>query len=107
MSESPQPIGPHDLGGMPGGDIDRSSHDYTFWERRIDAMVYLLFKKGVVKDWAEMRHQIESLGADVYERLSYYERWAGAAAALMVERGIVSREELHDRMAGLKAVDGR
>ena len=101
MSELPEPIGPHDLGGMPGGDIDRTTHDYTFWERRVDAMVYLLFRKGVVKDWAEMRHRIESLGPDVYERLSYYERWAGAAAALMVARGVVTQEELDRCMSEL------
>jgi hypothetical protein len=91
---------------MPGGDIDHAGHDYTFWERRIDAMVYLLFKKGVVRDWAEMRHQIESLGPDVYERLSYYERWAAAAAALMIERGVVSREELGRRLAELEESAG-
>ncbi len=106
MSDKPQPIGPHDVGGMPGGDIDRASHDYTFWERRMDAMVYLLFKKGMVRDWAEMRHQIESLGPDAYERLSYYERWAAATAALMIRRGVVSREELDRRVAELKESAG-
>jgi hypothetical protein len=35
VPETPKPIGPHDLSGMPGGDIDRSSHDYTFWERGV------------------------------------------------------------------------
>lgn len=34
--------GVHDLGGLPAGPIDRSEHERTFLERRVDAMMRLL-----------------------------------------------------------------
>ena len=106
MSDHPKRIGPHDLGGLPGGSIDQSEHDYTFWERRVDAMMYLLFKKGIAKDWSQIRHRIESLGPDVYGKLSYYERWAGAAGALLLEEGVISKQELEQRIAQIKSRSG-
>lgn len=106
MSEQMKSTGPHDLGGLPGGDIDRAEHDYAFWERRVDAMVYLLFTKGVVNDWSQIRHHIEQLGPDVYNSLSYYERWAGATATLLDELGVVSRQELEQRLQQLENGEG-
>ena len=66
-------------------------------------MMYLLFKKGIAKDWSRVRHLIESLGPDIYEKLSYYERWAGAAGALLVEEGVISAQELEQRISELKS----
>lgn len=106
MNDDMQRIGPHDLGGSPGEAIDQSEHDFTFWERRVDAMMYLLFKKGIVKDWSQIRHRIESLGPNVYESLSYYERWAGAAGALLLEQGVISEQELEQRIAEIKKRSG-
>lgn len=31
--------GVHDLGGVPAGPIDRSEHERTFFEQRVDAMM--------------------------------------------------------------------
>ena len=95
----PVAIGPHDLGGLPGGDIDRDEHDSAFWERQVDAMVMLMFSKDVMIDAAQLRRGIESLQSDVYEKLSYYERWAASAAFAAIERGLVTQEELDARIA--------
>ena len=95
--------GPHDLGGEVGGPVDQSEHAVTFWEWRVDAMVRLLFQSGVLVDFAELRRAIEDLDPEAYERLSYYERWAGAVATLLVEKGVVTQEELEARVAALKA----
>ena len=66
--------GYHDVGGLPLGAIDRAQHDYALWEKRVDAMLVLLISKKLITT-DELRLGIETLGADVYERLSYYERW--------------------------------
>ncbi len=95
---------PHDLGGLTGGPIDREEHEPTFWEQRVDALVVLLAgRKRRLLDTAELRRGIESLGADAYTRLSYYERWAASIAAIMVEKGVVGQDELDERIAALKA----
>lgn len=96
--ETPR-IGPHDFAGLDAGPVDTSQHDLAQWERVVDAIIYLLGRKGVMKDVAELRRHIEDLGPDVYERLSYYERWAASAAATCVEAGVVTREELDARAA--------
>lgn len=99
----PEGIGPHDLGGLTGDPLDRSEHDVTHWERRVDAMLILLMRKEVMTDPAQLRRGIESLAPDVYERLSYYERWAGSIAINLVEKGMVTQEELDQRIAAVKA----
>jgi len=103
MTETGQRAKPHDLGGLPGGPVDRSEHPLNFWEWRVDAMVRLLFQAGVLNDFAELRRAIEDLGPKVYEELSYYERWAAAVATLVVEKGVVGQDELEARIAAVKA----
>jgi hypothetical protein len=91
-------IGPHDLGGLDAGAVDREEHDLAHWERMVDAMVRLLLKHGVYADTAQLREGIEALGPDVYEDLTYYERWAASAARKCVLEGLVDRDELERRM---------
>ena len=94
---------PHDMGGLPAGPVEPSEHDLTFWERRIESMLSLCFRKGLLKDAAELRHRIEGLGPDAYERLSYYERWAAALTARLTELGVVSEAELRAKIDAIKA----
>lgn len=105
--EQPAPGGPHDIGGRvpagPAATIDRAEHDLAHWERRIDAVVFMLFQKGVYGDTAQLRVGIESLGPEAYKRMSYYERWAASAARICVEKGLVTKEELEARIAALRA----
>lgn len=103
--QHPPPIGPHDLGGQDADAIDRAEHDVAYWEREVDAMIGLLRKAGAMKDVSQLRDGIERLGPDVYERLSYYERWAASAAHLAIERGLVSAEELEARIDSLRAAN--
>lgn len=88
----------HDMGGRPGGPIEPSEHDYALWEKRVDAILSLLFNRGLMTV-DEMRRNIEDLGPDAYERMSYYERWIEAAARTMIERGFVTVDELGRKMA--------
>ena len=90
--------GYHDIGGLPLGDIDRSEHDYAMWEKRVDAMLVLLSKKGIITV-DELRWGIETLGADAYEKLSYYERWIASITKALLARGVITTDELGRHMA--------
>ncbi len=105
MTQSTEPSGPHDMGGLPGGPLDRDESDIAYWERRIEAALYLSFQKGLLQDTAELRIGIESLQPDVYEALSYYERWAASLAARLVERGLIDQAELDARVAATDSND--
>ncbi|MFZ5792323.1 MAG: ScnB-like protein [Pseudomonadota bacterium] len=93
--------GPHDLGGLPGGPIERDEHAVTLWEKRVDALLVLLAKKDVFSV-DELRNGIERLGADAYEKLSYYERWTASIAWNLMQRGVISADELGRRMAEIE-----
>ena len=86
--------GVHDLGGSPGGPIDRSQHEVEDWERLADAVTIVLDKKGL-KTTDEHRRAIE--GLENYRELGYYERWVAATETLLVEKGILTREEIDAR----------
>ena len=94
--------GYHDIGGLPLGTIEHGQHDYVLWEKRVDAMLVLLSKKGLITT-DELRLGIESLGADAYERLSYYERWIASITRALVARGVITTDELGRRMAAAAA----
>ncbi len=91
--------GVHDMGGSPGGPIDRSQHETEDWERLADAVTIVLDKKGI-KTTDEHRRAIESL--DNYRELGYYERWIAATEILLVEKGILTREEIDERAAEIE-----
>jgi hypothetical protein len=88
--------GVHDLGGSPGGPIDKSQHEVEDWERLADAVTIVLDKKDL-KTTDEHRRAQESLPPQQYEALSYYERWVAATELLLVEKGILTREEIDAR----------
>ena len=90
----------HDRGGWPeAGPVNKAEHDLSMWEKRTDALLVLLAgpDKHVLRV-DELRRAIESLAPDAYEKLSYYERWITAIEALLIEKGILTREEI-DRKA--------
>ena len=90
--------GYHDLGGVGGGPIDRTQHDYALWEKRVDAMMFLLIGKGVFTS-DESRHHIETMGADTYERLTYYEQWMVSIVKALQARGVITTDELGRKIA--------
>ena len=93
--------GHHDMGGMPAARVERSEHDYVEWERRVDALMVLLSgirggPKRMTVD--ELRKNIESLPPDAYEKMSYYERWVTSITQTMIQRGVITTEELGRKM---------
>lgn len=93
--------GIHDMGGQPAGPIDKSQHEVEDWERLADAVTVALDKKGV-KTTDQLRRAIESLGPERYSSLGYYERWTAATELLLVEKGILSEEEIDAKAAELE-----
>lgn len=94
----------HDIGGLEAGQIDRSEHRLSLSERRIDALMQLLFgPERKIFNIDEMRRAIEQLPAGVYERFNYYERWVMAMEALLLEKGVLSREEIERKVAEVRA----
>lgn len=94
--------GVHDLGGLPAGPIDRSEHERTFFEQRVDAMLRLLANphSGYFTVDA-MRRSIESLPADDYFNFGYYERWLHAIRQLTVEKGLLTDAEIEARLKSI------
>lgn len=94
----------HDVGGLPGGRVEPTEHDYADWERRIDAMAVLLWGiKGTRKLLTvdEHRRAIESLPPQMYDSMTYYEKWIFALAQCLIARGVITSEELARKMAGV------
>jgi hypothetical protein len=87
----------HDMGGRPAGKVEPTEHDYAEWERRVDALSVLLgMKKILTVD--ERRRAIESLPPEAYDAMSYYERWTMALAQTLIQRGVITTEELARKM---------
>ena len=91
----------HDMGGQPAGKVEPTEHDYAEWERRVDAMAVILFgvfsgKRRLTVD--ELRKNIEGLPHEAYDNLSYYEKWISSLTATLIQRGVISTEELGRKM---------
>jgi|SRR5919199_2813166 nitrile hydratase len=94
--------GVHDLGGLSDtGPINTSQHEVEDWEKLADAVTVVLDKKGV-KTTDEHRRAIESLEPEQYRSLGYYERWIAATELLLIEKGILTREEIDRKAAELE-----
>jgi hypothetical protein len=91
--------GVHDMGGAPGGPIDRGQHEVEDWERLADAINSALGAKGL-QSTDELRRSIESL--EEYRELSYYERWVAATEKLLIEKDVLSSDEIDERAAEIE-----
>jgi hypothetical protein len=94
--------GHHDMGGVAAGKVERDEHDYELWERRVDALMTLLVgvkgaKRLMTVD--ELRKNIEALPPEAYEGMGYYERWVSSITQTLLQRGVITTEELARKMA--------
>ena len=89
--------GVHDMGGMHGmGMVDAERNDPVFhhkWEARVLAIA---LATGFLRRWnIDMgRFTIEQMPAAEYLRASYYEKWLYRTERLLVERGLLTANEL-------------
>src|SRR5437868_2107765 len=63
------------------------------WERRMFGLASAVFASGLANG-GEFRHSIERMDPAHYLGSSYYEHWLTGIATLVVEKGVVSRDEL-------------
>ncbi len=93
----------HDRGGWPGGGpIDRTEHARSAWETQTHGLLNVLAAKDLMRV-DELRRAIEGLGPAEYEQLGYYDRWITAIEQVMVEKGVVTREEIDRKVRELEA----
>jgi len=93
--------GVHDVGGMDGfGRIEYEANEPVFhepWERRVFGMA--LTGAGVPpKSLDALRHELERLDPLQYLSSSYYERWLARIENAAIEAGLLSRDEIADRI---------
>jgi hypothetical protein len=97
----------HDMGGQPAGRVEPTEHDYALWERRVDAMSVLLqgikpgTKRLITVD--ERRRAIEMLPPKAYDDMTYYERWVVALAETLIQRGILTTEEMARKLVEVES----
>jgi hypothetical protein len=98
--------GVHDMGGLAAGPVDRTEHEMTLFDQRVDAMLRLLVDPAHGHFTIDaVRRAIEALPPDDYLGLTYYERWIRALCRLSIETGLIAEDELQRKLAAL-ARDG-
>jgi nitrile hydratase subunit beta len=98
--------GIHDLGGLHGfGPVGVAPDEPVFherWEGRMFATVAVAMQQRITQ-LDEFRHAIERMDPAHYLTSPYYEHWLSALATLLVEKGIIAREEVPDVPLGRPA----
>lgn len=96
--------GIHDMGGMHGfGRVEREPNEPVFhaeWEGRVLGVNRACIAQKIFNQ-DEGRHGIERMPPMDYLASSYYERGLDRNVRLLVEKGVITREELERRMAVL------
>ena len=93
--------GIHDMGGMHGfGPIPREENEPVFhapWEGRIYGIILAMGPHRVFPRQGGLRARLENLAPAQYLASSYYERWVLALEGAVIEKGVVTTEELGAR----------
>jgi hypothetical protein len=88
------------MGGLEGGSIEQGQHEFEPWEKRVNAITRLLSdEKRKLLRVDELRRAIEDMAPDEYDEAGYYGRWAAAMSVLMIEKGIITIDELRAKLA--------
>ena len=97
----------HDVGGDDFGPVPVDDGAYQLWERRVDAMMRLLSSPQVgLMRVDELRRGIETLGEAAYNAEPYYGKWARSLSKIMIEKDVLTREELDAKIAELRIERG-
>jgi len=105
LDEETSPKGYHDIGGDAAGAIPKAELPWMHWEKQTEAVRNLLgdgTRRIVSLD--EMRRGCESFGADKYKVLSFYRRRLEAMIDVLVEKQVITWEELDAAIAEKRAV---
>ncbi|MBU0725240.1 MAG: nitrile hydratase subunit beta [Alphaproteobacteria bacterium] len=92
------------MGGLPAGPVEQAEHDYAPWEKKVDAIMRLLTdKQRKIMTVDELRRGIEEMGPGIYDELTYYERWIGSVTNTLIEKGVLTVDELGRAMEEAQA----
>jgi hypothetical protein len=95
---------PNDVGGHEAGNLDFSRQEASIWEKEVDAIHLLIAdEKRNLRSIDESRAYIEKLGDELYNKLSYYERWTAVDCLLLVEKGILSQDEIDAKVREVRS----
>lgn len=97
--------GYHDIGGSVAGEIPKVELPWMHWEKQTEAVRNLLgdgTRRIISLD--EMRRGFESFGAEKYSAYSFYRRRLEAMTDVLVEKGVISRDELDSAIARKRAI---
>jgi nitrile hydratase len=86
----------HDLGGASRyrcTPVERDEAPPDDFGKRVDALRHILAQKKMMTV-DELRRGIESIPEDEYFSLTYYERWLTSITTLMIEKGVITPEDL-------------
>jgi len=92
----------HDMGGDAAGPVPSDQHDYSMFEKRVDALMMLCFAKGLFTVDA-MRRVLEDMAPDSFDTMTYYERWVSSLNTNLIESGTYTTAELAEKMAQVAA----
>ncbi|MEL0106543.1 MAG: hypothetical protein VW802_06310 [Rhodospirillaceae bacterium] len=94
----------HDLGGQDAGPIEMEEHTIKPWVRRSDAVKSLLSdKKRRFLTTDETRHELETMGENLYFGLEYGERRMIALMNVLTNKGLLSQEEIDQKIEEIYA----
>lgn len=99
------PRGYHDIGGDPAGAIPKLELPWMHWEKQTEAVRNLLgdgTRRIISLD--EMRRGFESFGEDKYKKWSFYRRRLESMIDVLVEKQVITREELDLAIAEKRAI---
>jgi len=90
----------HDLGGKTVGPVETDTPPTAPWAKLITATVGALRQRDLMCV-DEMRRALEDLPKEQYDQ-GYFERWSEALCDLLEEKGLLTHDEVEDRMAALR-----
>ena len=96
--------GVHDIGGLPAGPMIIEDHEMEPWFKLLNAVAGAMRSRGHTTIH-EMRRCLESLPQVVYDR-GYAERWSEAVCDLLEEKGLLTKAEVLERIAEMRAAGG-
>jgi hypothetical protein len=93
---------PNDIGGLEAERIEQTDHVLEPWEKRCHALADVLDYHKIIST-EEKRRGVESLGAEMVGKLTYYERWIVAFANILFQKGLLAPDDLAKKMEEVAA----
>lgn len=93
---------PNDTGGVEAGPIAMTEHTLLPWEKRCHALLDILDYRKIINT-EEKRRAVEELGSELMGKLTYYERWIVGAANLLLQKQILTPDEIARKTAEVEA----